>query len=165
MASRRQNSHKPIGTISSISHRYECERARDRPVGDIGRFYPLANNIDKIAMAKQFRIEEWLLRAYVAVVERQDPLTYAEAEKISAWIQRCCTMRREKCVSGNKSERANNKQGYGLTREGGCMLEWSVMQIRSWTCFTQCPRMQPGRNWCSGVRLWLEGVLKPVGRR
>lgn len=68
--------------LLSISHRYECEGARERSIKEIKKLDPPIDNIDKITMAGKFGVEEWLLPAYVALVERVDPLTYAEAGKL-----------------------------------------------------------------------------------
>ena len=68
--------------LLSISHRYECERARERSIKEINKLDPPVNNADKITMAKKFGVKEWLLPACVALVERQDPLSHVEAEKL-----------------------------------------------------------------------------------
>ena len=68
--------------LLSISHRYECEGARERSIKEINKLGLSVNNVDKIAMAKKFGVEEWLLPACVALVEREHPLTYTEAGKL-----------------------------------------------------------------------------------
>jgi len=67
--------------LLSISHRYECERARQRSIKEIDKLRPV-DHAFKIAMAKKYGVEEWLLPACVALVEREGPLTHAEAEKL-----------------------------------------------------------------------------------
>lgn len=49
-------------------------------------------------MAKKFEVEEWLLPACVALVERQDPLTYAEAEKLGLDMTVLISEAREKYI-------------------------------------------------------------------
>ena len=49
-------------------------------------------------MANRFEIEEWLLPACVALVERQSPLTYAEAEKLGLDMTILVSEAREKYV-------------------------------------------------------------------
>ena len=68
--------------LLSISHRYECEGARERSIKEINNDITSINDVDKIFMAKKFGVEEWLLPACVGLVEREEPLTYAEADKL-----------------------------------------------------------------------------------
>jgi hypothetical protein len=68
--------------LLSISHRYECERARERSIQEINKLDPPVDDVDKIVMAKRLGVEQWLLPACVALVEREGPLTYAEAKRL-----------------------------------------------------------------------------------
>ena len=68
--------------LLSISHRYECEGARERSIKEINKLGSPATDVDKIAMAKRFEVEEWLVPSCVGLVEREDPLTFAEADKL-----------------------------------------------------------------------------------
>jgi hypothetical protein len=87
--------------LLSISHRYECESARERSIKEINKLDPPADNIvDKIAMAKKFEVEEWLLPACTALVERQDPLTYVEANKLGLDMTVLVSEAREKYIQG-----------------------------------------------------------------
>jgi hypothetical protein len=68
--------------LLSISHRYECERARERSIQEINKLDPPVDDVDKIVMAKRFEVKAWLLPACVALVEQEGPLTYAEAKRL-----------------------------------------------------------------------------------
>ena len=89
--------------LLSISHRYECGRARERSIREINAHNPPIDNADKIAMAKKFEVEEWLLPACVALVERQDPLTYAEAEKLGLDMTVLISEAREKYIQRQRN--------------------------------------------------------------
>ena len=65
--------------LLSISHRYECQGARNRSIKEINKLGSSVTNVDKIAMAKRFEVEDWLVPACVALVEREGLLTLAEA--------------------------------------------------------------------------------------
>ena len=49
-------------------------------------------------MAKKFGVKKWLLPACVALVERQGPITYAEAEKLGLGMTVMVTEAREKYI-------------------------------------------------------------------
>jgi len=99
--------------LLSISHRYECARARERSIKEINKLDPPINDADKIAMAKKFGVEEWLLPACVALVERQDPLSYLEAEKIGLDMTVLLSEAREKYL-----RRQQNPSYYGYNSYG-----------------------------------------------
>lgn len=96
--------------LLSISHRYECERARERSIKEIDKLHPPIGSADKIVMAKKFGVEEWLLPACVALVERQASLTYAEAEKLGLDMTVHLSEAREKSIRGTHSL-SNNSFG------------------------------------------------------
>ena len=99
--------------LLSISHRYECGRARQRAIKEINNIDPPVNNAEKIAMAKKFGVEEWLLPACVALVERQDPLTYAEAEKLGLDVTVLLSEAREKYIQRQRGASYNSRNSYG----------------------------------------------------
>jgi len=99
--------------LLSISHRYECERARERSIKEINKLDPPADDVDKIAMAKKFGVEEWLLPACVALVERQTPLTCVEAEKIGLHMTVLLSEAREKYIQREQSPAYNSYNSYG----------------------------------------------------
>lgn len=99
--------------LLSISHRYECERARKRSIEEINNLDPPANNALKVAMAKKFGVEEWLIPACVALVERQDPLTYAEAEKLGLGMTVLLSKAREKYIQRQRGPTYNSYNSYG----------------------------------------------------
>ena len=68
--------------LLSVSHRYECKRARERSIREINKLDPPLGDATKIAMSKKFGVDEWLLPACVALVERGEPLSCVEAEKL-----------------------------------------------------------------------------------
>jgi len=84
--------------LLSISHRYECGGARERSIKEISRLGLSINGADKIAMAKKFGVEEWLVPACVALVERENPLTYAEAHKLGLEMTVLVSKAREKYI-------------------------------------------------------------------
>ena len=88
--------------LLSISHRYECDRARKRAIKEINDLNPPINKADKIAMSKKFEVEEWLLPACVALVERNDPLSHSEAEKIGLDMTVLLSEAREKYIRGQQ---------------------------------------------------------------
>ena len=49
-------------------------------------------------MSKKFEVEEWLLPACVGLVGREDPLSYAEAEKLGLDMTVLLSKAREKYV-------------------------------------------------------------------
>ena len=87
--------------LLSISHRYECEGARERAIKEINKLVTPVSDIDKIAMAEKYGVEEWLLPACVALAERGDPLTYAEADKLGMGMTVLVGEAREKYI-GNE---------------------------------------------------------------
>ena len=99
--------------LLSISHRYECERARQRAIKEINGLEPPINNAEKIVMAKKFGVEEWLLPACVALVERRDPLTYAEAEKLGLDVTVLLSEAREKYIQRQRGTSYNSYNSYG----------------------------------------------------
>ena len=84
--------------LLSISHRYECERARERSIKEIGKLDPPIDDVDKIMMANSLGVEEWLLPACVALVERKAPLNYAEAMKLGLNMTVLLSEAREKYI-------------------------------------------------------------------
>ena len=84
--------------LLSVSHRYGCERARKRSIKEIEQLDPPADNVDRIVMARKFGVEQWLVAACVALVEREDPLTYAEAEKLGLDMTVAVSEAREKYI-------------------------------------------------------------------
>ena len=99
--------------LLSISHRYECERARERSIKEINKLDPPANDANKIAMAKRFGVQEWLLPACVALVERQDPLSYVEAEKLGLEMTVLLSETREKYLQLQRSPSYHAYNSYG----------------------------------------------------
>ena len=89
--------------LLSISHRYECEGARERAIKEISRLGPSVNDADKIDMTKKFGVEEWLVPACVALVERDDPLTYAEADKLGLVMTVQLGEVRERYIQGKRN--------------------------------------------------------------
>lgn len=117
--------------LLSISHRYECERARERSIKEINKLDPPVNNADKIVMAKRFGVEEWLLPACVALVERQDPLTYAEAEKLGLDMTMLVSEAREKYIEQQRSGTYRSYNSYGWQPNGDVtQLVKEVLRIR-----------------------------------
>ena len=53
-------------------------------------------------MSKKFEVEEWLLPACVALVERNDPLSHSEAEKIGLDMTVLLSEAREKYIRGQQ---------------------------------------------------------------
>ena len=84
--------------LLSISHRYECERARERSIKEIDKLNPPLDDVGKITMAKRFGIEEWLLPACMNLVERQTPLTYTEAHALGLTMTVLLSEAREKSI-------------------------------------------------------------------
>lgn len=99
--------------LLSISHRYECGCARQRAIKEINNLDPPVDNAEKIAMARKFGVEEWLLPACVALVERKDPLTYAEAEKLGLDMTILLSEAREKYIQRQRSRSYNSYNSYG----------------------------------------------------
>ena len=87
--------------LLSISHRYECERARERSIKEINKIGPPVDNADRILMSKKFGVEEWLIPACVALVERGDPLTHSEAQKLGLDMVVLISEAREKYILGD----------------------------------------------------------------
>ena len=54
-------------------------------------------------MAKKFGVEEWLLPACVALVERRDPINYAEAERLGLGMTVLISEAREKYTQRQRS--------------------------------------------------------------
>lgn len=98
--------------LLSISHRYDCERARERSIKEINKLVPPLADVDKITMAKRFEVEEWLLPACVALVERQAPLTSAEAHKLGLPTTVLLSEAREKWIQRQKSAMFNSYNSY-----------------------------------------------------
>ena len=55
-------------------------------------------------MAKKFGVKKWLLPACVALVERQSPLTYSEAEKLGLGTMVLISEAREKYIQQLQNE-------------------------------------------------------------
>ena len=90
--------------LLSISHRYECKRARERSIKEINKLGPPVDNAGKIAMAKRFGVDQWLLPSCVALVERQDPLSYPEAEKLGLHMTVLLCEVREKNIQQKQTQ-------------------------------------------------------------
>ena len=109
--------------LLSISHRYECERARERSIKEINKFNPPIDDVDKISMANKFGVEEWLLPACVALVERQAPFTYIEAMKLGLNMTVLLSEAREKYIqrpqggTPNPRGKQPNKDATQLVKE------------------------------------------------
>jgi len=99
--------------LLSISHRYECEGAHKRSIKEINKLDLSIGDADKIAMAKKFGVEEWLLPACVGLVERQDPLTHDEAEKLGLDMTVLVSEAREKYIQRQQSGVWNSYNSYG----------------------------------------------------
>ena len=99
--------------LLSISHRYECESARERSIKEINKLDPPIDSTDKIVMAKKFEVEEWLLPACVALVERHSPLTYVEAQKLGMDMTVLLSEVREKRIQRQRSGLYNSYNSYG----------------------------------------------------
>jgi len=99
--------------LLSISHRYECEGARERSIKELKKLRPPLAEVDKISMAEKFGVEGWLLPACVALVERQTPLTYAEAHKLGLATTVQLSEAREKWIQRQKSDTFGSFNSYG----------------------------------------------------
>ena len=99
--------------LLSISHRYECERARERSIKEIGKLDPPIDDVDKISMANNLGIEEWLLPACVALVERQAPLTHVEAMKLGLNMTVLVSEAREKYIQQQQGGTYNSHGSWG----------------------------------------------------
>lgn len=121
--------------ILSISHRYECKRARERSIKEIAKLNPPINSVDKITMAKKFEVEEWLLPACVALVERQAPLTYAEAMKLGLNMTVLLSEAREKYIQQRQSGGYNSHNSVWGQQQGGSMFvdSWSRQPTKGTT--------------------------------
>ena len=64
-------------------------------------------------MSKKFGVEEWLLPACVALVERQDPLSYVEAETLGLDMTVLLSEAREKCIQNQRSQTYHSYNSYG----------------------------------------------------
>lgn len=115
--------------LLSISHRYECERARERSIKEIDKLLPPIGNAEKIMMAKKFGVEEWLLPACVALVERQASITYAEAEKLGLDMTVHLSEAREKYIRGTHSSSNNLIGPAGLIRQDTTRLVKDLLRI------------------------------------
>jgi hypothetical protein len=114
--------------LLSISHRYECGRARERSIREINTLNPPIDNADKIAMAKKFEVGEWLLAACVALVERQEPLTYAEAEKLGLDMTVLISEAREKYIQ--RQHNPTDTPGGGPPNDDATQLVRGVLGIQ-----------------------------------
>ena len=94
--------------LLSISHRYECEGARKQSIKEINKLGSSVNNVYRIALAKRFEVEEWLVPACVALVEREDPLALAEAHNLGFEMTVLVSKAREKYI------RVRQRQGGGM---------------------------------------------------
>ena len=99
--------------LLSISHRYECEGARKRSIKEISKLGSPVTDVDKITMAKKFEVEEWLVPACVGLVEREDPLTFAEADKLGLEMTVLVTKAREKYIQGQQQGNQSYSCVYG----------------------------------------------------
>jgi len=100
--------------LLSISHKYECKHARERSIKEINKLNLPIGDVDKIVMAKKFGVEGWLLSACVALVERQAPLAYAEAEKLGLDMTVLLSEARETYIQQQQSgPRIRNSSGGG----------------------------------------------------
>jgi len=88
--------------LLSISHRFECEGARKRSIKEINKIGSPLIHVDKIVMAKRFGVEEWLVPACVALVERADPLTHVEADKLGLEMTVSVSNAREKYIRAQR---------------------------------------------------------------
>jgi hypothetical protein len=103
--------------LLSISHRYECDRARKRSIKEINDLNPPVDNADMVAMSRKFEVEEWLLPACVALVERQDPLSYTEAEKLGLSMTVLLSEAREKYIQSPAHNQQPNENATRLVKE------------------------------------------------
>ena len=101
--------------LLSISHRHECEGARKRSIKEINKLGSSVTKVDRIAMARKFGVEEWLEPDWVALVERDDPLTLAEAYKLCLEMTVLVNKAREKYIRVQR-------QGSGAYHTHGCSL-------------------------------------------
>jgi len=115
-------------SLLSISHRYECERARERSIKEINKFRLPVDNVDKIAMAKKFGVEEWLVPNCVALVEREAPLTHVEAVKLGLDMTVLLSEARERYTQQQQSE-TYNQHGRGANSGGD--YDWNG-EVDSW---------------------------------
>jgi len=112
--------------LLSISHRYECERARERSINEINKF---RLPVDKIAMAKKFGVEEWLVPNCVALVEREAPLTHVEAMKLGLDMTVLLSEAREKYIQQQQGG-TYNQHGRGANSGGD--YDWNG-EVGSWS--------------------------------
>ena len=73
-------------------------------------------------MAKKFEVEEWLLPACVALVERQAPLTYAEAMKLGLDMTVLLSEAREKYIQQQQSGYSSHSP-WGQQRSGSVFVD------------------------------------------
>jgi len=110
--------------LLSISHRYDCEGARERSIKEINKIGSSVIHVDKIAMAKKFGVKEWLVPACVALVERTDPLTFAEADKLGLDMTVLVGEAREKLYTQSSYNR------YGQQMQTAAQLVKDVLGIK-----------------------------------
>jgi len=98
--------------LLSISHRYECEGARKRSIKEINKLGSSVIHVDKIVMAQRFGVDEWLVPACVALVEREDPLTFADAYKLGLEMTVLVSKAREKCIRAQRQGSSSGSIAY-----------------------------------------------------
>jgi hypothetical protein len=101
--------------LLSISHRYDCGRARERSIKEINKLDPPVSDTGRIVMAKKFELKEWLLPACVGLVERQDPLSYTEAEELGLEMTVLLSQAREEYIHLRRNQEIINTFGQRIT--------------------------------------------------
>lgn len=72
--------------VLSISTRYICDKIRDRAIREIHQHHPRINPIEKIVLALQFDVPDWLAPSYEAICQRAHPLEIEEAQRLGIVI-------------------------------------------------------------------------------
>lgn len=97
--------------LLSISYKYECKAARERSIQELEKLGSAVENADKFVMAMEFEVKEWVMPACVALIERQNPLTFAEAEKLGLEVTVQFSEAREKHLQQKGREPAAGADG------------------------------------------------------
>ena len=116
--------------LLSISHRYECKCAHARSIIEIKKLDPPLGDATKIAMSKKFGVDEWLLPACVALVERKEPLSYVEAEKLGLEITVLLCEAREKFIRPPRVQTLNTLYHVSVPKQNAVQIAKEVLNIR-----------------------------------
>lgn len=140
--------------ILSISTRYVCDKLRARAIKEIHDHRPRIDPVEKIALAVEYNVPDWLAPSYAAVCQRALPINRMEGYKLGLETTILLARAREAVRQDHVAREQRQAQGAGA--RGGARPNLNSRTTAS----PAPPEPEPLPSTASSWREW-EGLTVP----